>query len=67
MFSKNVEVHPFCFSKVKVWLPAQYVYLKDIIWNMEPVPNQQILHNLTCDQNSQWSLHAFFMEDLSHS
>ena len=23
--SKNVKVHPFCLSKVKVWLPVQYV------------------------------------------
>ena len=22
---KNVKLHPFCLSKVKVWLPAQYV------------------------------------------
>ena len=34
--------------------------IKDIISKMEPVPTQQIL---SCDQNSQWSLHAFFMED----
>ena len=39
---KEFKVHPFCLSKVKVWLPAQYVKLKTIIWNMEPVPSQQI-------------------------
>ena len=54
------KIYPFCLSKVKVCLPAHYVKLKDIISNMEPVPTPQIL---SCDQNSQWSLHAFFMED----